>query len=155
VSLAALPAPWLVLGGTGITEDGPVLVATPASPALRVGVPPPLELELPPNSPLTSACPWAAMTIPSGRQALLDAMEPQADGTPPMLAKSKQLQPGRQVWHGPQAAPAGQGPQAQSTSVGRHNIVGVVSQVGGGAQVSFAAQAPLEPQLDSPTFTHW
>jgi hypothetical protein len=104
---------------------------------------------------LIAACFCIAMTIPSGRQALLDAMEPQADGTPPMLAKSKQLQPGRQVWHGPQAAPAGQGPQAQSTSVGRHNIVGVVSQVGGGAQVSFAAQAPLEPQLDSPTFTHW
>jgi hypothetical protein len=31
--------------------------------------------------------------IPSGRQDLLDAMEPQVDGTPPRFEKSKQVQP--------------------------------------------------------------
>jgi hypothetical protein len=31
--------------------------------------------------------------IPSGRQDLSDAMEPQVDGTPPRFEKSKQVQP--------------------------------------------------------------
>jgi len=86
--------------------------------------------------------------MPSGRQAWLDAMEPQLDGTPPTFEKSKQLQPAGQAW-----------PEAQSTSLGRQFMVTVVPQVGGGGagQVTPAAQAPPDPvhQLVSLTFTHW
>jgi hypothetical protein len=99
------------------------------------------------------------MMIPSGRQAWLDAMEPQLDGMPPTIEKSKQLHPGRQVAHAPQTAPAGHGPQAQSTSLGRQFMTAVVVQgCGSGAgQFSPVAQvAPLEElQPDPPTFTHW
>jgi hypothetical protein len=35
--------------------------------------------------------------MPSGRQALLDAIEPQAGGMPPTFEKSKQLQPAGHV----------------------------------------------------------
>ena len=152
-------------GATGATADGDVSlgcpVTTPVDVSLLVPLLPPvpvatprptdalpLELELNANSPLTVACPCAARIIPSGRQAWLDAMEPQLDGTPPTFEKSKQLQPEGQAW-----------PEAQSKSLGRQFMVTVVPQVGGvgAGQVSPAAQAPPDPvhQLDSLTFTHW
>jgi hypothetical protein len=97
--------------------------------------------------------------MPSGKQAWFDAMAPQLDGTPPTIEKSKQLHPGRQVAQGPQTAPAGHGPQAQSTSLGTQFMIAALAQgCGSGAgQFSPAAQVTtLEAlQPDSPVFTHW
>jgi hypothetical protein len=118
-----------------------------------------LELDVPPNSPLIAACPCAAMTIPSGKQALLDAMEPQAGGTPPTFEKSKQLHPGRQVAHCPQTEPSGHGPQAQSTSLGTQLMVVLVSQTGGSDAGHAAPGAQVCPELEHAddwlVFTHW
>jgi hypothetical protein len=87
--------------------------------------------------------------IPSGRQALPDAMVAQSAGMPPSYEKSKQLQP------------AGHGcPEPQSVSLGRHFMIGVLVQVGGSGagQVKPGWQAeapPVHDPPDSPTFTHW
>ena len=86
--------------------------------------------------------------IPSGRQDLLDAMEPQVDGTPPRFEKSKQLQPVGQAC-----------PRPQSMGLGMQFMMAVVTQgvCGGGGQIAPAAQAWADPahEPDSPTFTHW